>query len=539
MTAPDDSSTVERSTMRRFFQWLFSRRFLRRILICLAWLVTVVALFHGEEDWRGRHAWNKYRQTLEAQGAQLDYTALIPKPVPDDQNFAATPAVKAWFVKRDADAGEEKWPDDFDDAYKIVREPRTQDGRGKRHFEDLAGLEAALAAVRTKAQAMSTNSYAVKLNAESRAQAAPAVLEALKTNEALFAELRLASQRPYSRYPIDYNTDPLWALQLPHISKVRGVCDRLRLKACAELAVGQSEQALADLRLAFYLGDSGKSDACLISSLVRFACLQLAVQPIWEGLAEYRWSDAQLQELENRLLQYHLIADMKYSFDVERTFGVSTIEFFRHNGLGYLKDLGDHSSMPATRGQTLSKLIGWVATPRGWYYLEELNYCRGFEAGIASGVDYAHDRVLPAQVKANALDLERTIKPGGLGGTPVGIVLRHRLMSGLLLPALNKVLSKAAAAQTVANQAALACALERYRLANKQFPEKLDSLAPQFISALPVDVLTGEPYKYRLADDGHFVLYSIGWDEKDDGGRAGKKLFDEKEGDWVWEYPAR
>ena len=50
-------------------------------------------------------------------------------------------------------------------------------------------------------------------------------------------------------------------------------------------------------------------------------------------------------------------------------------------------------------------------------------------------------------------------------------------------------------------------------------------------------MLTGEPYKYRRTDDGRFVLYSVGWDEKDDGGVPGKTLFDEKQGDWVWEYP--
>ena len=109
----------------------------------------------------------------------------------------------------------------------------------------------------------------------------------------------------------------------------------------------------------------------------------------------------------------------------------------------------------------------------------------------------------------------------------------------MLLPALSRVVVKSAAAQTVVNQAAIACALERYRLANGQFPEKLDALAPQFISPLPNDVLTGEPYKYRRTDDGQFVLYSVGWDEKDDGGVPGKTLFDEKQGDWVWEYPAK
>ena len=51
--------------------------------------------------------------------------------------------------------------------------------------------------------------------------------------------------------------------------------------------------------------------------------------------------------------------------------------------------------------------------------------------------------------------------------------------------------------------------------------------------------MTGEPYKYLRKEDGSFVLYSVGWNEKDDGGTSGKTLFDEENGDWVWEYPGK
>jgi hypothetical protein len=95
----------------------------------------------------------------------------------------------------------------------------------------------------------------------------------------------------------------------------------------------------------------------------------------------------------------------------------------------------------------------------------------------------------------------------------------------------------AARAQTTANQTAIACALERYRLANGQFPETLSALSPQFISRLPNDVINGQPYKYRRTADGRFILYSVGWNEKDDGGVPGKSMFDDKEGDWAWDYP--
>jgi len=62
--------------------------------------------------------------------------------------------------------------------------------------------------------------------------------------------------------------------------------------------------------------------------------------------------------------------------------------------------------------------------------------------------------------------------------------------------------------------------------------------------------------KYRRTPDGQFLLYSVGWDETDDGGRfsypdgnspratgsggsglGSWKVDTEETGDWVWRYP--
>ena len=539
MNASDKPPMVERSTTVRFLRWLCSWRTLRRILIGLAWLVTLIALFHAEEDWRGQHAWNRYRRTLEARGEQLDYKAFVPKPVPDDQNFAATPIIKSWFEKQGAAKTDQEWDDNYSRVGTRIHPHRAKDAPASRHFEDLIGWGAGLAAARSSKLTGQEEFYSGKLDSESRAKAAPAVLEGLKTNEALFAELHLASPRPYSRYPVNYELENVWAIELPHLHIIKGICQRLGLEACAELADGQSEKALEDVRLMLRLADSLKSDACLISYLVRLACAQLAMQPIWEGLAEHRWSEAQLQELEARLQQDKFIADLKPAIEEERAAGISTIELLRRKGPWYLNWIGASDSTPPPEQSMPGRLIGAILVPRGWYSQEELNYCRGFHTELGTGLDTTNNRVSPSQVKANALAFERTMAVTGFAATGVGVVLRHQVMARMLLPALSRLVVKSAAAQTVVNQAAIACALERYRLANGQFPEKLDALAPQFISPLPNDVLTGEPYKYRRTDDGQLVLYSVGWDEKDDGGVPGKTLFDEKQGDWVWEYPAK
>src|SRR5439155_8993963 len=168
-----------------------------------------------------------------------------------------------------------------------------------------------------------------KLDRATRAQAAPVVLDGLKTNDMIFAELREASQRPHSRYPIIYNLENPWGILLPHLANVRAVCQRLQLKACAELAAGRSDDALADVQLILSLADSVKEEPFVVSYLLRAACVHLAIQPVWEGLADHIWTDAQLQVLQARFQQYDFVASMKQPFDCERAAGALTAELIR------------------------------------------------------------------------------------------------------------------------------------------------------------------------------------------------------------------
>lgn len=522
-------SLWQRTTIRRFLKWLFSWRTMRRLLLAIAVIATLVAAFYAEEDLRGQRAWARYRQEMEARGEQLDWRALVPKPVPDDQNFAATPFVKSWFVRSNY-VFRSPWKGDTYDQAQFHVDAAVAKARpdtSTRRFVDLVGWSRAFDVVRAGKVTGSQKFVSDELDLVSRSQAAPSVLDSLKTNEVAFAELRAASQRPYSRYPINYDVPDPAEILLPHLNSHRAICRRLGLKACAELVLGRSEEALEDVRLSISVADSLKGEPFLISYLVRVACLQIATQPIWEGLAEHAWSEAQLRELETRLQSYDFVADLKPTLDAERSWGVGIIDYIKHTGK--LAELNDSGSGDES---TLDRIVRMV--PSGWYDQEQVSYCRLFALQMAGVFDPAAKRVFPSQLKSNEQALDRAFE----GRNPFAtIFIRHQLLSTMLLPALARVSVKGATAQVAADQAALACALERYRLAHGQFPETLDTLVPQFISPLPHDVTSGEPYKYRRTADGQFILYSVGWNEKDDGGVPGKTLFDEKEGDWVWQYP--
>jgi hypothetical protein len=497
------------------------RRLLRRSFVGLCWGATVIALCYGLTDVRGWLGWRNYCRKCAALGASLDLKSYTPKEIPDADNFAAIPLVQSWFDREDTNC-----VFDLDHFNGVTNSGTLMPARGgdQTHFCDLVAWRAAFAAGPEAAAQPANRALSGQFDAPSRAAAAPAVLEALQDDAAVFDELRRASSRADARYSIEYKLDDPWSVRLPHLRRIKQCCSRLELKACAELALNHTTNALADIKLSLYLADSAKTEPFLISWLVRLACVQVALDPVWEGLAEHRWSAAQLRELQSLFEPYDFYPALENNLRAERAAGAFAVDLIQRKGL---PALAGNSDFVVPRW-SIARLI-----PSGWYYQEKLQYCRLLDLRFKGAWDAAARRVSPQQVAANAAAGQKLLSGN------FWPVVQHRLIAKRLLRQSDRTVFRGAALQVSAHQAAIACALERYRLARGQYPEQLQSLVPEFMSALPKDVITGQPYKYRRTADGQFILYSVGWNEKDDGGVPGKTLFDQTQGDWVWEYPAQ
>jgi hypothetical protein len=86
-------------------------------------------------------------------------------------------------------------------------------------------------------------------------------------------------------------------------------------------------------------------------------------------------------------------------------------------------------------------------------------------------------------------------------------------------PGLEKIILREARglAETRLMQAAIA--LEQNRSANGgKYTDSLASLSPEFLPVVPSDPFDGQPLRYRKTAHG-YLLYSIGQDLKDDGGK--------------------
>jgi hypothetical protein len=65
----------------------------------------------------------------------------------------------------------------------------------------------------------------------------------------------------------------------------------------------------------------------------------------------------------------------------------------------------------------------------------------------------------------------------------------------------------------------LAFALAAYRGEHGRYPDRLDVLAPEYLAEVPGDLFSGKALIYRPSENG-YLLYSVGVNGRDDGGRA-------------------
>ncbi len=500
-------------------------RILRRILIGLAILATLVAALVTEENWRGKRAWENYKREAEAHGERFDLASLVPPALPDDQNFFCAPIVTNALKNSTL----------FNMIYYRGDSKNWPATGGNWQIGKLADLKQWQNYFPKFNQSPEGKTNGFPVPAQPQSPAADTLLALSIFNPAL-EELRQASLRPQARMLMDYEKGfeevSTW---LPSLAAEKRWAQFLQLRILAESNAGQSQAALDDTKLFLRVIDSLRNQPYLISHLVRIAMQAIALQPIYEGLAQHRWDDAQLASLEAALAEKDYLADFQFAMRGERACAIATFELQRRTR--EMKSSGEQNGAEILVTNSLRLM------PSAYFYQNELAFARMYEQLVLPLVDLKNRSVSLAAYRTDAVDVTNMMKHYS----------PYTVQTLMLFPAVGRSVQKFALIQTQVDLARVACALERYRLAHGEYPESLDALAPQFIEKVPHDIIggppsqgssaTSQPLHYRRTDNGEFVLYSVGWNEKDDDGvvvfRKSSSNVDPENGDWVWQYPAK
>lgn len=475
-------------------------RYLRRLLIVVAILATLIGILYTEEDVRGKIEWDNYRHTLEARGEKLEAQDFVPPAVPDDENFFTAP----FFLSK----GESS----VSIYGKNVNTPTPNMGYwAEAKMTDL-----------TKWQAYYRNlPDEFPTAAQAQTSAADALL-ALSKYDSAIADLREANQRPYANVPIHYDNLFMVASDvIPYMAALKRSAQVLELRAIAELANGQSARAGDDVKLMFRLGDSIQNQPLLISHMVRVALLQLTLQPIWEGTINHEWTDAQLAEIEAELARLDFLVDYQFAVRGERVFAIQTFENQRiTHKYEYIDDSGATNS------------VYYTLMPAAFFYQNELAIARLDQEWALPLVDTNAHTASPEKLQWANDQVQK-----GSGPFPA-----YKTLALSTFAAVGSSMRRFAFTQSAVDLARVACALERYHLAHGQYPDFLTTLAPQYLESVPNDVIGGEPLHYQRTADGKFLLYSVGWNQTDEGGKTALSKAghnDITKGDWVWPVTAK
>ena len=320
-----------------------------------------------------------------------------------------------------------------------------------------------------------------------------------------FETLAAALKRPAARIVADYSQP--FSITLPNAASLYALVKTLVQRAKCHLSLGQPEKAWQELTLLQDLRRMVEGQGKFITTEGDWMSRELArhsLQVIAKGLELHGWRESQLAALQEQLRNSDFIALHVEALKCGRALLVGSIvdgEFskalFRASGGNFWTRLKKHP-----------ELLLMTLAPRGSMYER------------ATGVSRNFRNMIKALTPADGI-----IQPGEASKA---FASWKRAQQGL--PSLLRV-------QTLVNEGQIACALERYRLAHGIYPETLDTLVPQFIEKLPRDIVNGEPLIYRRTEDGMFLLYSVGWNGTDDGGRIVSSRGDLKNvtlGDWVW-----
>jgi hypothetical protein len=599
---PDGRPTL----VRRALSLVLNKRMVPRYLFCLACLATLVAVSYAVENWRGKRAWEKCRREQEAKGEVLDWNALIPGPVPDDQNIYKAPKMAEWFVKKtwaQAFPGGPSKSGDTNAPFKLVPHNDAKAGPvlvaevdvipsngplppGKAdavlRFNDPAASEEAAKLIRDsigpcvegaqnnvivarplekahpvylvvqadtvptakalaeflprspmphtvynssdpdyfKVEPAGSNGFLVSLKPTIYAAAEYLVLSQPAVPD--LDVLRQALERPCARMDSDYQRP--FERPIPNFVRMRTVAQMLSQRAQCYLLLGQSEAAWHELALIRDMcrmleGKPASNCPTLVEAMIDVAITGLYTQVIADGLRLQAWREPELAAMQKQLTDIHLLPLVRAAFVAERAASCRTLETYPPAELKKLFFFGPRDLGLWEKLKNPAYLLITFA-PRGWMYQ---NMCTGalLDQLFLDSFDLPNNQVLPRKAEGIKNQIETTFS----GFSP------YTFLAAMTTPNFVRAVQTMGRNQTLANEAFVACGLERYRLAHGQYPETLEALVPQFAEKLPHDIVGGQPLKYHRAADGRFVLYSVGWNEKDDGGIPGNTI---SEGDWVW-----
>jgi hypothetical protein len=492
-----------------------------KILIVLAVALAVVCLMAVGHHYQLSWATEAYIAQLKAQGEPMDLAQVMPPPVPPEQNSADTLRQAVYLMKKN----DRWWGANSIGGMKMVapgkamvlwQQPDVRD--------DLV-----------------TNSW----------QNIGAALDQDKEPITLLQQI---TGKPDFDFSINYNAGFVdFSITNLYLIESKRAARILQGAAIYDAHNGDTASAVENIRALLAITQALRDERFIISELVRIAIAQIAVPANWELLQATNLTDEQLAELQKSWGNLDFIQSTEDALPMERFNAQLTIAEWRKSdsSLEHYLEMGP-LGLPTDetfwdRVTQKPEIFMWRYW---WSYPDDLRTLKGYEVmmgtlrsaqtnGSFSEATPQHQddalRKLTVPKTGNNSDISFPAKPD-----------LHTMLSDDVF-VISSFIRRVMVVETAKRTVITAIALKRYQLKHGNYPPDLDALVPEFLAAVPLDPVDGQPLRYRLNADGTFLLYSVGPNAQDDGGNPALEKGVEGSNfywlnphslDWVWPQPA-
>ncbi len=452
------------------------KKIMKRVGIVMGTLLIIAVIVHTVLNilW-GRELRHKIAE-LKARGAPVTIADIRPTPVPDEEN-AAVLYNKAFMLMTSGEGGKPYVPNkDGDKNNKVI--------------ETILDVK--------------SHSDISEWTEKQREEISKLVDS--RDIQYIYAVLEEASRRPKCNFNLKYE-EGLALIWLPHLRMMRAVASLLSVKALLEAESGNMSRAFDTILTGLRISSHLKDEPYLISQYIRIQCDHIMVDCI-KGTSNSKDIPREKAALIINELSSHIdVTPFIRCMDGERVIFGSVVERILKGDRISLKDMVGKLSLKESLmiriyesflcRPILKKDFTWFLTLmseiRKYYNLPYYEFA--------------------LEIKHNPIE-----KP----------MPKYCLYTRMTLPAFKKAQHNMVAIQAYVEICRAGLALKIYKAKNGGYPEELDKLAPDILEEIPADPFTGENLIYSKSVDG-FILYSLGRNMKDDGGRK-------KEHKWNGDY---
>lgn len=306
-------------------------------------------------------------------------------------------------------------------------------------------------------------------------------------------------------------------MPLDYLKQIRDCSKIVATKSKIEAELGEIDKALSTCLISFRIGKSLADEPVLLSQMVRTATDVIVLDTLNEivnkGDGSYNLYEVLLKEIELEKKDDKIQVALKG----ELVIVMKSLEQWRNSK----RSLGINSSFSniGLEKEEIKKMAeAYVENPKKFWDDEEIFYLQTMSEAIVISQKPYGEAVREFQKLEEKVKVSSTTKPA---------------FTRLILPGYSTLYVFMTRVNVYLDVAEIGVANRLYKSKYGKFADSPAHLTPEFLSSLPLDPFTGKDYIYKKNDKG-FVVYSVGEDLKDDGGKHGE-MKSGSDYDIVWE----